>query len=97
VSLRRRVQWLHQIVQTVQYLHDRRVMHRDIKSDNILLRADLTAVLADLEFSRRLGSELSGASSALGTPMFMAPEMAPEMASQQSCYYTCAATCTALA
>jgi serine/threonine protein kinase len=75
VSLRQRVQWLHQIVQAVQYLHNCHVMHRDIKPDNVMLRADLTAVLADLEFSRRLGSELSGASSELGTPGFMAPEM----------------------
>jgi serine/threonine protein kinase len=50
-------------------------MHRDIKPDNVLLRADLTAVLADLEFSRKLGSELSGASSDLGTSGFTAPEM----------------------
>jgi serine/threonine protein kinase len=75
VSLRQRVRWLHQIVQAVQYLHNCHVMHRDIRPDNVMLRADLIAVLADLEFSRRLGSELSGASSELGSLGFMAPEM----------------------
>jgi serine/threonine protein kinase len=75
VSLRQRVQWSQHIVQAVQYLHNCHVMHRDIKPDNVMLRADLTAVLADLEHSRRLGSELSGASSELGTWGFMAPEM----------------------
>jgi serine/threonine protein kinase len=75
VSLRQRVQWLQHIIKAVYYLHKCGVMHRDIKPYNVMLRADLTAVLADLQSSRRLGSELSGVSSVLMTSGFIAPEI----------------------
>jgi serine/threonine protein kinase len=56
--------------------HRRRVIHRDIKPDNILLAPDGQARLTDLGLAKdvQAGGDLTRPSAGLGTPNFMAPE-----------------------
>jgi serine/threonine protein kinase len=57
------------------YLHDRRVIHRDIKSANLLLTDDLTVRLADFGLSRiRSDSTVMLSDHIAGSPAWMAPE-----------------------
>jgi serine/threonine protein kinase len=57
------------------YLHGRRVIHRDIKSANLLLAADLTVKLADFGLSRTRNDLPSLRTITLGgSPAWMAPE-----------------------
>ena len=66
-----------QIAQALQYAHGRKVIHRDVKPDNILLLADGKAKLTDFGLAKDYGAgdqELTRAASGLGTPHFMAPE-----------------------
>jgi serine/threonine protein kinase len=65
-----------QVAEALQYAHQQRIIHRDIKPDNILLTTDGVAKLADLGLAKDCDSEelLTRPSSGLGTPNFMAPE-----------------------
>ena len=41
------------VTSALAYLHDRELMHRDIKTDNIVLDGSLRAVLCDFGFARK--------------------------------------------
>jgi serine/threonine protein kinase len=58
--------------QGLAYLHSMNVCHRDIKSQNLLLRNDFSACIADLGISRLVGPKMT---KAMGTPRYMAPEV----------------------
>ena len=58
----------------VQHLHSRRIIHRDIKSLNVLLNSEGVLKICDLGASRLLTSgALLG--SKVGTPLYIAPEV----------------------
>jgi serine/threonine protein kinase len=57
------------------YLHDRELMHRDIKTQNIVLDGQLRAVLCDFGFARNVSSSKQTAMTLCGTDEFMAPEI----------------------
>ena len=65
-----------QLLDAVGYAHERGVVHRDIKPDNIFLTSDGRVKLADFGIAH-VGSEATGltqAGTVMGTPGYMAPE-----------------------
>ncbi|VDP50809.1 unnamed protein product [Heligmosomoides polygyrus] len=46
-----------QVLRALEFLHSRRVIHRDIKSDSILLKADGTVKVSDFGFCGQLSEE----------------------------------------
>ena len=69
---------LFQILNAVQYLHDRDIVHRDLKPENILFDAkDGTSVkLIDFGLARRHDDQLDGPMrTVVGTPYYIAPEV----------------------
>ena len=61
----------------VHAAHQRRVVHRDLKPQNILVAADGTLKITDFGLAKRLDEEGRTATGAvLGTPGYMAPEQA---------------------
>ncbi|XP_063037792.1 serine/threonine-protein kinase PAK 1-like [Melospiza melodia melodia] len=62
-------------LQGLDFLHANNVIHRDVKSDNILLRTDGSVKLADFGLATQLTPEQSRRCSVTGTPWWMAPEV----------------------
>eukprot|EP00128_Syssomonas_multiformis_P007994 Colp12_sorted_trinity150504_noHs@35622 len=65
------------ILQGLVYLHECRIVHRDIKGANVLVDGNGNAKLADFGASTRLQTIVSksGFRSMKGTPYWMAPEI----------------------
>ncbi|KAJ9469854.1 Mitogen-activated protein kinase kinase kinase A [Diplonema papillatum] len=64
-----------QILRGLEYLHQRGVVHRDIKGENILLDARGTAKLADFGCARQLRAHGKLCDTQIGSPYWMAPEV----------------------
>ncbi|XP_033622723.1 MAP/microtubule affinity-regulating kinase 3 isoform X6 [Fukomys damarensis] len=63
-----------QIVSAVQYCHQKRIVHRDLKAENLLLDADMNIKIADFGFSNEftVGNKLD---TFCGSPPYAAPEL----------------------
>uniref|UniRef100_A0A8B9RHI0 non-specific serine/threonine protein kinase n=1 Tax=Astyanax mexicanus TaxID=7994 RepID=A0A8B9RHI0_ASTMX len=64
----------HRIVSAVQYCHQKHIVHRDLKAENLLLDADMNIKIADFGFSNEftVGNKLD---TFCGSPPYAAPEL----------------------
>lgn len=67
-----------QLVSALFYLHSHRILHRDMKPQNILLAKRGLVKLCDFGFARCMSLNTIVLTSIKGTPLYMAPELVEE-------------------
>lgn len=74
-SLRHLIESIAAIAEALHYVHERGILHRDVKPSNILLRLDGTALLSDFGLARDTQApSLTHVGVIAGTPHYMSPE-----------------------
>ena len=74
-------QWTVQLAEALAHVHARRVIHRDLKTANVLLctsphDSDRTvAKLGDFGIARLMSTQTNFAATAVGTPYYLSPEL----------------------
>lgn len=67
--------WFVQICMGLKHCHDRKILHRDLKSQNIFLTATGKVKLGDFGIARVLLATAEMASTVVGTPYYLSPEI----------------------
>src|SRR6185312_10807367 len=84
VPLADRVRWLVDVARALEFAHERGIIHRDVKPENIMIRGDGVVKVLDFGIARRarasapaMGADplstLTEKGVAMGTPRYMAP------------------------
>ena len=67
--------WFIQVSLGIKYIHDRGIVHRDIKAQNIFLTSQGIVKLGDFGIAKELTDEVSFAQTQIGTPFNLSPEL----------------------
>ena len=67
--------WFTQICLALKHIHDRKILHRDIKSQNIFLTKSGMTKLGDFGIAKCLNETKAKAQTVIGTPYYLSPEI----------------------
>lgn len=72
------VTWLTQMALAMNYVHDKKILHRDLKTQNIFLTSKGDIKIGDFGIARVLQHTYDCANTAIGTPYYLSPEICQE-------------------
>ena len=67
--------WFTQICLAIKHIHDRKILHRDIKSQNIFLMKNGQIKLGDFGIAKCLNQTIDKAKTYVGTPYYLSPKI----------------------
>lgn len=74
MPIKRVVDIAKQLCRALAYAHEKRIVHRDIKTSNVMLTKDGGVMLMDFGLSKFLEESAAGKTAVSGTPYYMSPE-----------------------
>jgi NIMA (never in mitosis gene a)-related kinase len=69
------LEWFTQICLGLKHIHDRKILHRDLKGQNIFLTSKGMVKIGDFGIAKVLASTMQNARTVVGTPYYLSPEI----------------------
>jgi NIMA (never in mitosis gene a)-related kinase len=67
--------WFTQMALAIKHCHDKKILHRDLKSQNIFLTSKNFVKLGDFGIAKVLEHTMDKANTVIGTPYYLSPEI----------------------
>ena len=67
--------WFTQICLAIKHCHDRKILHRDLKAQNVFMMKNGIVKLGDFGIAKVLNSTVEKAVTIVGTPYYLSPEI----------------------
>jgi NIMA (never in mitosis gene a)-related kinase len=69
------LEWFTQICLGLKHIHDRKILHRDLKGQNIFLTSKGIVKIGDFGIAKVLANTMQNARTVVGTPYYLSPEI----------------------
>lgn len=69
------IDWFIQLCLALKHIHDRKILHRDLKTQNIFLTKENQIKLGDFGIAKVLNQTMDNAKTIVGTPYYLSPEL----------------------